>query len=459
MAREDTPPSGGSPSTRIQPYDVGPDRFPPFAPAMSLGTILTTAMTLPGLPAAPAPQRLALVLMGGGARTAYQAGVLLGINRILGRTARSRFDLLVGTSAGALNATFLAAHAGLGSDASHRLAEFWLGVRSHHVYRTAALPWAAPLRWATLLSAGWTLRRQARSLLDNTPLAETLRQGIPFDAVGRALAVGQLQGLAVTASSYTTGVHWTFCQLADPRHRQPWQRAGRQASHERITVRHLLASSAIPFIFPGVPLQVGTGAALHTEFFGDGSMRQLSPLSPAMHLGATHILAIGVAQPQRAGLGQAPGQAPAAPTAPARHPPLAQVASHAMASVFHDTLEADVEQTRRVNQSLKRLQDLAPGAALPYRPVRVLALQPSESLDALALTHLDALPAPALRLLKALGGASGAGAALASYLLFEPPFVQALIALGERDALQRRAEIEDFFADVPHAHGRHVAVP
>lgn len=252
---------------------------------MSLGTILASALTLPGMPAEPSRPRTALVLMGGGARTAYQAGVLLGIDRILGRTPRNRYDLLVGTSAGALNAAFLAAHADLGSDASARMAEFWQQVRSHDVYRTAALPWAAPMRWATLLSAGWTLRRQARSLLDNAPLAGTLRRGIPTDRIARNLLTGHLQGLAVTASSYTTGMHWTFCQLADPRHRQPWQRPGRQASLESITVRHLMASAAIPFIFPAVPLHVGSGAQLHTEFFGDGSMRQIAPLSPARHLG------------------------------------------------------------------------------------------------------------------------------------------------------------------------------
>lgn len=423
---------------------------------MSLGTILASALTLPGMPAEPSRPRTALVLMGGGARTAYQAGVLLGIDRILGRTPRNRYDLLVGTSAGALNAAFLAAHADLGSDASARMAEFWQQVRSHDVYRTAALPWAAPMRWATLLSAGWTLRRQARSLLDNAPLAGTLRRGIPTDRIARNLLTGHLQGLAVTASSYTTGMHWTFCQLADPRHRQPWQRPGRQASLESITVRHLMASAAIPFIFPAVPLHVGSGAQLHTEFFGDGSMRQIAPLSPARHLGATHILAIGVSQPQRAGFGEASTQVLAAAV---RQPSLAQIASHAMASVFHDTLEADVEQTLRVNASLARLKELAPGAPLPFRPLKVLAIQPGASLDAVALEHLDALPAPALRLFKGLGGLGQGSAALASYLLFEPAYVQTLIAMGERDALQRRRDILDFFADVPHAHGSQAAVP
>lgn len=424
---------------------------------MSLGTIFTSVLSLAGTPEAPPPQRTALVLMGGGARTAYQAGVLMGIQQILGPTAHPFFNVLVGTSAGALNAAFLAAHAGDGGKVCQRLAEFWQALRSNQVYQTEAPRWGAGSRWATLLSAGWKLKGQSRSLLDNTPLVHTLRSGIPPGAIGRALSLGHVQGLAVTASSYTTGVHWTFCHLAGQHPGKPWKRPGRRASHEAITVEHLLASSAIPFIFPAVSLQVTAADGPRAEFFGDGSMRQVSPLSPAMHLGATHVLAIGVGQPQRAGLGQASPDLSAA--GPLDYPPLAQIASHALASVFHDTLEADVEQAQRVNASLQRLQDLSPGAALPYRPVRVLAIQPTQSLDALALAHLGSLPRPAFQLLEALGGTQGAGSALASYLLFEPPFVQALIAVGQRDALMRQREIETFFDDVPLGRIRHAAVP
>jgi NTE family protein len=171
------------------------------------------------------------------------------------------------------------------------------------------------------------------------------------------------------------------------------------------------------------------------EFFGDGSMRQISPLSSAVHLGADRILAIGVSQPQRASM--------AAPARTAGRPSLGTIAGHAMASVFHDTLEADVEQITRINQALDSLPD-AVRADLPLRPVRVLTLQPSASLDALAQAHAHTLPRPILRVLEGLGDLRGSGAALASYLLFEPSFVAALMALGQADVQARADEILSF---------------
>lgn len=408
---------------------------------MTLGTIFSSMLNA-GEVETHRPQRTALVLMGGGARTSYQAGVLQGVQEILGPTPRAFFDLLVGTSAGALNAAFLAARARDADRATQRLVDFWMEVRSTRVYRVESLRLPKGLRWATLLSPAWTMRRLPRSLLDATPLVDTLRRSIEVQYIGRSLEEHALEGLAITASSYTTGVHWTFCQVASSHRREPWSRPGRRASFEPVTHSHLLASSAIPFIFPSIELQVDG----HSEYFGDGSMRQISPLGPAMNLGATRIMAIGVGQPQRSGMGlPTPHRRPGAPAA---YPSMAQIGSHALASVFHDTLAGDVEQALRVNESLRRIpSDMA--GMLPYRPVSILSIQPSQSVDALALQHLRALPPPAYRLLKMLGGTQEAGAALASYLLFEPPFVQALLALGRTDALMRRQEIERFFAPTP----------
>ena len=385
----------------------------------------------------------ALVLMGGGARTAYQAGVLRGVAALLSHHApQSRefpFRILLGTSAGALNASYLASQATSGTAALGRLAEFWRRLRSTQVYRLRALHWLP----ANLLVSGWALAHQVRrhrALLDSMPLVDTLHRHIDIGGIEAALSQGALHALAVTASSYSTGEHWTFCQLRPGHPMQAWHRPGRRASLQPVTIEHLMASSAIPFLFPAVPLWVDG----HKEYFGDGSMRQLSPLSPAIQLGARKVLVIGVGQPQRAGL-----------TAPRAggEPTAGTIAGHAMASVFHDTLLTDVEQAQRVSQTLQRLPAEV-AAALPYRPLEVLAIQPSLSLDELALKHVDALPVATRHTLTGMGalgsgkGTAASAAALASYLLFEPAFVNALMDWGERDALARRDELLAFF-DIP----------
>lgn len=420
---------------------------------MSLDTLIARTLHERDTPA-PAPNACALVLMGGGARTAYQAGVLQALGRMLQPPTGAApvpfpFRSLFGTSAGAMGAAFLASRAKHGLGALSQMADFWRGLRSQHVYRLDAPGWVR----ANRLAAGWTLARQVRrhrALLDSLPLVDTLHRIIDLPAIERALHQGQLDALGVTASSYTSGEHWTFCQTGGTPTAQPWHRLGRRASFEPITIEHLMASGAIPFLFPAVPLWVNG----HKEHFGDGSMRQLSPLSPAIHFGARRILALGVGQPQRAGL--LAGAGTNAPTA-------GTIAGHAMASVFHDTLQADVEQVQRVSHTLHRLPpDLA--AALPYRPVNVLALQPTFSLDELARKHIRSLPRSTRNTLTGLGaldtgrGAAGSAAALASYLLFEPDFVNALIELGDADATRRKDELLAFFT-APDAPAAPVAVP
>lgn len=393
----------------------------------------------------------ALVLMGGGARTAYQVGVLKGLMGVLrlqpgpeAAWSRGLFPILVGTSAGAINASFLAGQAANWPIGVERLESFWRTLRSQAVYETGALRVAlGGARWLSLLSLGWLLHRRPRSLLDNTPLMDTLHRTVSLPAIEQALASGDLQALAVTASSYSSGLHWTFCQVREDSGFQPWQRPGRRSVVQPITIEHLAASAAIPFVFPAIPL-LADGAK---QFFGDGSMRQTSPLSPAVHLGAERVLVIGVGRPPAAALqGASVAAGGVTPGAAADYPGLAQVAGHAMASIFHDTLDADVEQARRLSDGLQRLPPEA-RAALGLRPLPVLHVQPSESIDALATRHLAAMPTPLRRLLHGLGG----GAALASYLLFEPPFVQALVALGERDAWARKDELAGFFNGLPAA--------
>ena len=268
------------------------------------------------------------------------------------------------------------------------------------------------------------------------PLVDTLHRVVSLQGIEDALQGKVLNALAITASSYTSGVHWTFCHTAKDAG-AGWNRPGRRSDFQPITIEHLMASSAIPFLFPATPLWVD-GAR---EYFGDGSMRQVSPLSPAMHLGAHKVLVVGVGQPQRSAFaGDEPSNGASTTQ---RGPSLGSIAGHAMASVFHDTLQADVEQAQRVTKTLQQLPREVAGV-LPYRNVEVLALQPTQSLDALAQKFAYELPVNTRNALASLGGLRGGGAALASYLLFEPGFVQALIALGEHDAYARKAELLAF---------------
>jgi NTE family protein len=393
-----------------------------------------------------------LVLMGGGARTAYQAGVLQALAELikppLAKAPAFPFQVLVGTSAGALNATYLASRAIDGLSALSGLGEFWQGLNSHLVYHLPDTPLAQFSRWATALGVTLSARKQGAAL-DSMPLVDTLHRRIALNNIDLALTRGDLKALAVTASSYTTGVHWTFCQTHELTSTEAWSRPGRRAELQDITIEHLMASSAIPFLFPATPLWVDG----NMEYFGDGSMRQSSPLSPAVHLGANKILAIGVGQPQRGSMDLSGSNFQASPASKPK-PSLGNIAGHAMASVFNDTLMADVEQVQRVNQSIQQLknhlsQHHSPSLAqsLPFREVEVLAMQPSESLDALAQAHVHELPRPVHRVLEGLGALKGSGAGLASYLLFEPGFLRALMALGAHDVNLRKAELLGFFSD------------
>ncbi len=403
---------------------------------MSLGTIIHAGLTRPA--------RLvhALVLMGGGARTAYQVGVLQAVGAMLklqpDRPHRFPFQVLVGTSAGALNVAFLASTAAAGLGAFELLGRFWSRIDSDHVYRMEGVPsW---VRFSRLLAAVklWGQARKQGAILDNMPLVDTLHTAISLEGIEEAFKSGALDAVAVTASSYTSGVHWTFCHTGNDRKREAWHRPGRRAEFQPLTIEHLMASSAIPFLFPATPLWVDG----RREYFGDGSMRQVSPLSPAVHLGAHKVLVVGVGQPQRSGMGS---EATLGPGAGAGAPTMGGIAGHAMASVFHDTLQADVEQTQRIARTLQQLpREVA--AVMPYRAIEVLAIQPTQSLDALAAQHIHLLPVTLRRALGGLGALRGNGGSLASYLLFEPAFVQALVQLGEQDAYARKDELLAFFA-------------
>ncbi|UXH76675.1 patatin-like phospholipase family protein [Roseateles amylovorans] len=392
-----------------------------------------------------AQPKTGLILTGGGARAAYQVGVLAAIaqlRRDACATGDNPFKVISGTSAGAINAATLACQADDFCSAVDGLMYIWQNIHVDQVYTADAFGVIRTgARWLTMMSLGWAVARwrrtRPRSLLDNAPLRGLLSQWIQMDRLDDMLAQGHLDALAVTGSSYTSGHHVTFYQSHQAY--DPWVRTQRLAVQTpRLSVEHLVASSAIPFIFPSEPLSLnGT-----VEWFGDGSMRQTAPISPAVHLGAEKVLIIGAGRMHESG-----GEGASSPM-PQGHPSLAQIAGHALSNIFLDALAVDIERMQRINNTLSLLS----GEALrntPLRPIEALVIAPSRPLDSLAAERQGALP-PAIRaLLRSVGvsgeGANASGSALVSYLLFEPEYTSELITLGMADTLARRSDIQRFF--------------
>lgn len=374
---------------------------------------METAGNVAPFPAGRMKPRAALVLTGGGARAAYHAGVLKAVRDILGRPLQNPFPIVCGTSAGALNAAFLAAGADDFSGAVANLLELWERMRCRLVYRTD--PWHIAQSGARWLAALMLLsRRNPVSLFDNAPLRELLDKHVHFGRIQNHIDSGALYAACVTASGYTSGQSVSFFQGGSGL--EGWERGQRVGAAVSLRVEHLLASAALPFIFPAVKV--------HREYFGEGSMRQIAPVSPALHLGADRVLVIGTGRRSEE---------------PARarsnvYPSLAQIAGHALDSMFLDTLAADMERLERKE-----------------RTIRVLFVAPSQPLERLAARFIHELPRSVRFLLRPTGAMNRSGSNLASYLLFERSFCRALIDLGYRDTAAREAEVQDFF---DHSQGR-----
>lgn len=390
-----------------------------------------------------------LILSGGGARAAYQVGVLKALARLQEQWAtesgypqlarRNPFRILAGTSAGAINAAAFAAGADDFQEAVARIVHVWENFRAEQVYRADSLGVVKTgARWLTALSIGWSLRKwsrtRPRALFDTTPLAALLDHMIDTGRIQRLLESGALDALAVSVSSYTTGQNVTFYQSARPI--QPWTRSQRLAVSEPITAEHLLASSAIPFLFPARRLTLEG----QEEYCGDGSMRQIAPISPAIHLGADRVLVIGVGRLQ-----EPPGEHAQVPLA---YPSLAQIAGHALSSIFLDGMAADIERLMRINRTLALLPSPQREQSV-LRPIEVLVISPSKRLDEIAAAHIGSLPLPVRALMRGVGATEKSGAALASYLLFESSYTRELMELGMNDTFDRKGEVLDFLVRTP----------
>ncbi len=365
--------------------------------------------------------RTALVLTGGGARSAWQVGVIRAIASWCPAGSALPFQVVCGTSAGAINAAVLAAGGADFNAASVALARVWGGFRIGQVFRAGTLDMLrAGLHLVLALASGGWLLPMPRSLLDNSPLRELLGREVDFASLGRALASGRPDALAVTATSLTGGGSVTF--VASGRPFAAWDRAGRRGTAATLGVDHLMASAAIPLLFGPVALEDG--------HYGDGALRHSTPLAPAIHLGAERILVIGVrhADAGRSASGAAPN--------------MAEQFGFLLDSLFAEGLQSDLERLVRINTLLAGAR---PGPApAGMRQVDTLLLRPERDPSDAAVAHRHAMPASLRALLRILGARGERGGRLLSYLLFEGAYTRELIAAGERDAGLRRAEISAF---------------
>jgi NTE family protein len=373
---------------------------------------------------------LALVLSGGGARAAYQAGVL----RCLARHFPGlRFPIVAGVSAGAINAAFIAGHTGPAADAAPKLCELWGALEVENIFEVDVPSLARSfIQWATRLASGGSalLAPEIKGLVDTRPLEDTIRRAtavVDGEIIGieHNLERGELKAVALTALNYTTGQTVTWVQGANMR---PSEQPQRPSFNTRMTVDHIMASSALPLFFPAV--------RLGDAWYGDGGVRLTAPMSPALRLGASRILSIS------------PHYSPNAEEA-ARHqirgyPPPAQILSHLLNSVFLDVMDEDVRRLESINQLLAKI---APEERRGLRPVDILVIRPSRDLGKLAAAYEPRLPRAFRYLTRSLGTRETSTPDFLSYIMFQPDYLQCLIEIGESDAEARLPELRELIGD------------
>lgn len=372
--------------------------------------------------------KTALILSGGGARAAYQVGVLKAIAEIQPTDCQNPFPIICGTSAGAINAAVIGTRADCFHGAVSDLCDIWNNLHSdmiHYVGYTELVKSTLKVLGA-FFTSGYSGGRPL-SLLDNTPLFHLLSKHINFQKLDSLIEAGHIHALCITALGYSSGQSMNFYQgHADIK---TWQRARRIGVPTMLNHQHLMASSALPTLFPAV--------RIHREYFGDGALRQTAPMSAALHLGADRLLVIGVSN-NRSGMLTVPR------VKTTHSPSLAQIGGHLLNSAFIDAMEEDIETLERFNTFLGKL-DEEQRNKLNMRPVDVLHIKPSVRFDELAANHIKDLPPSMRTLLKTIGATrSGGGSSLASYLLFETGFCQGLMDYGYQDAMKMKEQIRQF---------------
>ncbi len=371
-----------------------------------------------------------IVLPGGGARAAYQVGVLKAIARLLPAGSPCPFPVITGTSAGAINAVTLACHADRFRAGVRVLESVWRNFTTDQVFRTdASAVLRSSLHWIGAVLAGGLGRRNPRSIFDNEPLRSLLAEHIPVHRIQRHVDAEILRTVAVTVSSYRSGRSVSFFQ-GDPA-LVPWQRARREGRPVRIRVDHMMASAAVPLMFPA--------ELVDGEYFGDGAIRQVMPLSPAIRLGARRMLVVGVRD-------ERPSKATAGAPTDTR-PTLGQIAGYMLDTLFMDGLYSDLERVTRINLLLEEIARHRPDSAM--RRVETLVILPSRDLREVATEYSAEMPRSVRLLLRGLGAYGRGGGQLLSYLLFERGFTRELIRIGYQDAMERADQIVAFLRGDP----------
>ena len=372
---------------------------------------------------APTPRLNGLILPGGGARAAYQVGVLRALADALPADTKMPFPVISGVSAGAINAAKLATHGDDFREGVARLADLWGNLSVDRVYRTdLGTVLGDSLRWISGLGRGLD-RAGVRSLLNNQPLRELLTRELDFDAMQRAIDAGSLRGLAVTAAGYTSAESVTYFQSAAGC--EGWRRTRREGRPERLTVEHVMASVALPILFPA--------ARINGEWHGDGSLRQTSPVSPAIHLGADRILVIAVRN-EDPNLHRTDKAMP--------YPSFGQIGGYMLDSLFMDAIYTDLERIQRINRTVALVARTNPDAApSELRPVDARVITPSGDMREIVQRHKDAFPRTVRTLFGLIGARGAAGGQLLSYLLFDKSYCNALMDLGYQDGMARKEEL------------------
>lgn len=374
-----------------------------------------------------APATSGLILTGGGARAAYQVGVLAALAERLPADAGNPFPVISGASAGSINALLMASRAGNFQQAVADMSRLWSNLTVDKVYRidtpTMLKTSARWLAWFTFLRAQ---RFAPAALLDNSPLRKMLETHCPLAHVQKSLDRGELQAIAVTAASYTTARSTTFFQGALGT--LSWSRTRRDGVMTNLSLDHLMASIALPIIFPAT--RIGD------EYYGDGSMRQAAPLSPAIHLGADQLLVIGMRN-EDARKRNPPGVSP-------DYPSFGEIGGYILDSLFMDSLYADIERLRRINELVRQLGHAAQHGVTPLREIDVTVIVPSEDIRDIAQRHARRMPRTLKTMFRLLGATRSRGSQLTSYLLFDGEYCRELIELGYQDGLRHRDALAPF---------------